>query len=128
MTKKMHKANAVSSDKLFVIGLDDSGKPRGARFAECDDRVVNAALDMRLSCIHPASTVFAELAMKLPQGRLYASGKTFIPNIRRDLYDKLTVNRSSIFVTDCADDSAERVGIFTSSFTAESCHDPHAAL
>ena len=90
MTKKTHKANAVSSDKLFVIGLDDSGKPRGARFAECDNRVVNAALDMRLSCIHPASTVFAELAMKLPQGRLYASGKTFVPNIRRDLYDKLT--------------------------------------
>jgi hypothetical protein len=27
--------------------------------------------------------------MKLPVGRIYARGKAFIPNIKRDLYDKL---------------------------------------
>ena len=31
------------------------------------------------------------LGMKLPVGRIYARGKSFIPNIRRDLYDKIHV-------------------------------------
>jgi hypothetical protein len=33
------------------------------------------------------------LGVKLPVGRVYASGKAFIPNIRRDLYDKLETAR-----------------------------------
>jgi hypothetical protein len=32
----------------------------------------------------------SDIAMKLPVGRIYASGKAFIPNIRRDLYDKIS--------------------------------------
>jgi hypothetical protein len=88
MTKKAENKKVDASDKLFVLGLQ-GGKPRGARFAECTDIVVNAALNMGLSCVHPASAAFAELALKLPKGRVYASGKAFVPNIRRDLYDKL---------------------------------------
>ena len=76
-------------DELFVIGFDKAGKPQGARFKKCDDRVVSAAFDLMLTAVYPASTAFAEIGMKLPQGRLYDSGKTFIPNIRRDLHDKL---------------------------------------
>jgi hypothetical protein len=88
MTKKTERKKPDSSDKLFVLGLE-GGKPRGARFAERTDMAVNAALNMGLSCVFPASAAFAELAMKLPRGRVYASGKAFVPNVRRDLYDKL---------------------------------------
>lgn len=31
----------------------------------------------------------AEVAKKLPAGRLYSNGKGFVPNVRRDLYAKL---------------------------------------
>ena len=31
----------------------------------------------------------ANLGMKLAVGRIYARGKSFIPNIKRDLYDKI---------------------------------------
>lgn len=89
MTAKANKKDSASADQLFVLGLDDAGKPRGARFKDHLDRTVSIALDMKLTCIHPASTAFAELGMRLPQGRIYASGKAFVPNIRRDLYDKL---------------------------------------
>jgi hypothetical protein len=89
MTTKANKKDSVSADQLFVLGLDEAGKPRGARFKDHLDRTVSIALDMKLTCIHPASAAFAELGMKLPQGRIYASGKAFVPNIRRDLYDKL---------------------------------------
>lgn len=89
MTTKTNKKDPAITDLLFVLGLDEAGKPRGARFKDCLDRTVSIALDMKLTCIHPASASFAELGMKLPQGRIYASGKAFVPNIRRDLYEKL---------------------------------------
>jgi len=37
---------AAAPDGLFVFGMDDKGRPRGARFAQHNDRVVNAALDL----------------------------------------------------------------------------------
>jgi len=89
MGKKPEKKDLNTADMLFVIGMDNKGKPRGARFPKCDDRIVSAALDLMLTSVQPASAAFAELGVKLPEGRLYASGKAFIPNVRRDLMDKL---------------------------------------
>src|SRR4051812_34528312 len=119
MTKKAEPKKSEPSDPLFVLGLD-AGKPRGARFAECTDVAVIAAAKMGLSLVHPASAAFSELAQKLPKGRVYASGKTFVPNIRRDLYDKLVavtqmpddgsqVVKPEQSSTDRADKSAEQV-------------------
>ena len=89
MGKQPDKKPASSPDKLFVFGVDDDGKPRGARFSEFNEKVVSAAGQMELTSVHPASAAFTELAMKLPIGRLYASGKAFVPPIRRDLLGKL---------------------------------------
>lgn len=89
MARQPEKKTASTPDKLFVFGLDEDGKPRGARFAEFNEKVVNAAAQMKLASVHPASSVVAEIGMKLPVGRLYASGKAFVPPIRRDLLGKL---------------------------------------
>jgi hypothetical protein len=89
MTKKAGKKAPGAIDKLFVVGLDNKGKPRGARFAETNDLTISAALDLMLTAVIAPSPAFAELGMKLPQGRLYASGKAFIPNIKRSLHDEL---------------------------------------
>jgi hypothetical protein len=89
MGKQQEKAVANSTDKVFVFGLDDEGKPRGARFADFNDKIVQAAAEMHLTSVYPASAAFTEIAMKLPAGRLYASGKAFVPPIRRDLVEKL---------------------------------------
>lgn len=86
MTKKSINKTAMFADKFFVVGLED-GKPRGARFADSDDRIAKAAIDRGLGFIFPASTRTTELGKKLPRGKLFASGKAFIPNIRRDLYE-----------------------------------------
>ena len=59
------------------------------RSAEFNERALNFAVDLRLTGVYPASAAFTEIGMKLPPGRLYASGKAFIPNIRRDLVEKL---------------------------------------
>ena len=49
MAKKAVKKEAETIDPLFVLGLDESGKPRGARFAELKDKTVSAAMDLKLS-------------------------------------------------------------------------------
>jgi hypothetical protein len=90
MGKQPDKKAARTPDKFFVFGIDNQGKPRGARFAEFDERALRFALDLGLVGVHPATPTFAEVGMKLPQGRLYASGKGFMPNIRRDLVEKLS--------------------------------------
>ena len=87
MAKKTEKTTVP--DVLFVFGIDDQGKARGARFAKHHDGIVNVALDLHLNAVIAASPAFAEAAKKLPEGRLYASGKTFIPNIKPALHDEL---------------------------------------
>jgi hypothetical protein len=89
MGKQPEKKTVNAPDKLFVFGVDEDGKSRGARFSEFNEKVVSAAGQMKLTSVHPASAAFAEIAMKLPVGRLHASGKAFVPPIRRDLLGKL---------------------------------------
>ena len=54
---------------------------------------MSAATDMKFNVVHDHSAEFTALGQKLPIGRIYGSGKSFIPNIRRDLYDKLKAAR-----------------------------------
>ncbi|MCP3441989.1 hypothetical protein [Bradyrhizobium sp. CCGUVB14] len=72
-----------------MLGLDLDNKPRGARFDNVDDRVVSVALDLGLGAVVKASTEFGQVAQKLPAGRLYASGKAFIPAIKETLLTEL---------------------------------------
>jgi hypothetical protein len=89
MAKQPDKKLASTPDKLFVFGIDETGKPRGARFADLNEKLVTAAEGMGLTSVHPASAAFTEIGMKLPEGRLYASGKAFVPPIKRELVEKL---------------------------------------
>ena len=89
MGKQSEKKATNTPDQFFVFGIDSTGKSRGARFAEFNDRALKFALDIGMVGVHPASPAFTELAMKLPAGRLYASGKAFIPNVRRDAVKEL---------------------------------------
>src|ERR1700722_15976239 len=79
MTKTTNKTNPSTKESalptvLVVLGFDDKQKPRGAR---CDDAkpdlVSKAAQAMELRVYEAKSSELAELAKKLPVGRLYAS-------------------------------------------------------
>jgi hypothetical protein len=90
MEKQQEKKATRLDGQFFVFGLDAEGKPRGARFTEFNERALSFALSLGLIGVHPASAKFVELGMKLPPGRIYSSGKGFIPNVRRDLVKGLT--------------------------------------
>jgi hypothetical protein len=85
MTKE---ANGTA--ELIVLGRDEAGKPRGARFpAGHDNLVAKAAKAMNLTVCKAVDDEMAELAKKLPPGRLYSTGRGFVPSIGQSLYGKI---------------------------------------
>ena len=91
MTKKSDKPD-LSNDprvQLFVYGLDEAGKPKGARFLMSDMETVAPVITaQKLQFFDGGSSEeTVKLGMKLAVGRIYARGKSFIPSIKRDLYD-----------------------------------------
>lgn len=91
MTKKVSKPTEDTRKHVFVVfGLDESGKPKAARFTPNQfEPASHAATSMNLHICEAASAELVELAKKLPSGRIYARGRAFIPFIKRDLYDRL---------------------------------------
>jgi hypothetical protein len=81
---------ANGSAELIVLGRDEAGKPRAARFPTGHDNLVaQAAKAMNLAVCKADGDVLAELAQKLPSSRLYATGRGFVPPVGRSLYDRL---------------------------------------
>ncbi len=92
MGKKVEKKEPARVDEVFVLGLDANGKPRGARFPELKDSIASAAMDMNCRVLISQPEAVSALGMKLPAGRVYGTGKVvklFVPNIKRELYDKI---------------------------------------
>ena len=75
---------------VVLFGIDSRGKPKGstvrkgARQPGHEGRKPVAA-----SSLAGNDPKVAEIAARLPVGRVHATGRTFVPFIRRDLYDKL---------------------------------------
>lgn len=94
-TKRPEKAEkpAAASDKrkmLILFGLDENKQPRAARFVREELGLLAKAADaMDLIMCDVKTPKLSELALKLPAGRLHASGGGFVPYIRQDLYDKV---------------------------------------
>jgi hypothetical protein len=81
---------ATATPALIVLGFNDQQKPRGAKFVDAKpDLVTKAANLMGLKVYEASPPEVAELAKKLPLGRLYANGRGFVPNIRQSLYSDL---------------------------------------
>jgi hypothetical protein len=87
-------ANSTSAARcpspLVLFGIDNRGKPKGARFGkEHASLAMKAATQLQLNVLASNDPKIAEIAAQLPVGRVHATGRTFVPFIRRDLYDKL---------------------------------------
>ena len=75
---------------LVLFGIDSRGKPKGARFGkEHASLAMKAATQLQLNVLASSDPKIAEIAARLPVGRVHATGRMFVPFIRHDLYDKL---------------------------------------
>jgi hypothetical protein len=89
--KPSPKAPAKPPSKTYVVfGADELAKPRAARFAVDDPELLAKAVEsMHLRMIEVTDPDLAELADRLPLGRLHATGRGLVPFINGDLYAEL---------------------------------------
>jgi hypothetical protein len=90
-TKANHSMPAkCAPSPLVLFGIDSRGKPKAARFGrEHASLAIKAATQLQLNVLASNDPKVAEIAARLPVGRVHATGRTFVPFIRRDLYDSL---------------------------------------
>ena len=90
-TKAKAKAPTTKLTKAIVLfGLDEDGKPRAARFMDDqEDLVAKAAQAMGLRLGVATTAEHFKIVGELPVGRIHATGKGAVSNVRQDLYDKL---------------------------------------
>ena len=77
--------------KVYILfGADEYAKPRAARFsafsAEDTALLAKAAASLHVRLVEVTNPDLAEVAPKLPAGRLHASGKGLVPHIKGPLY------------------------------------------
>src|SRR5215471_8369392 len=82
---------AKSQAKVHVLfGADEYAKPRAARFSGADlEPLTKAATAMHLRLFEVTEPEVAEIAAKLPAGRLHANGKGLVPYVKAELYTSL---------------------------------------
>jgi hypothetical protein len=79
---------AKPTGKTYIVyGADEYAKPRAARFSADDPELLaKAVATMHLRMAEVTTDDLAEIATKLPAGRLHANGRGLVPYIRGDLY------------------------------------------
>ena len=86
---------------VVVFGLDDSGKPHASSFVAGDAdlaRKAAALMGMKLLCVvtEPQRLV----AERLPKGKVFASGKGFVPFVKASLFAELVAVAPEAVVPD----------------------------
>ena len=75
---------------IVVFGRNDVGKPRAAAFGHSDAQLAEKAAGlMGMRVLRLETDKARELAAKLPRGRVFASGRAFVPFVKAGLYDAL---------------------------------------
>jgi hypothetical protein len=101
--KAKPQANTTTPAALILVGLDDQGKPHAAWFtADQVDAATLAAEMMDMASIDVGGSELAALAGMLPKGKLFESGKAFVPFTKRDMYDRLAGFLDEDFVASTA--------------------------
>ena len=66
---------------LVLFGINSRGKPKGARFRkEHASLALKAAGQLQLNVLASNDPKVAEIAARLPVGRVHATGRTFVPS------------------------------------------------
>jgi hypothetical protein len=84
-------ADLASGTAVVLFGLDEKRKPHASAFpAELADQAENAARLMGMRVLRLDTDEQRALAATLPQGRVFESGRAFVPFVKRPLYESLS--------------------------------------
>ena len=80
----------ASALALVVFGRDEAGKPHASAFDSSEaDLAEKAAGLMGMHVLRVETDEQRDLAAKLPRGRVFASGRAFVPFVKAGLYEAL---------------------------------------
>ena len=89
-TPTVGEAASAETPALVIFGLDDQKKPHGSAFLVSEsDLVQKAAALMGMKCFQPRSEEERALVAELPRGRIFASGKAFVPFVASGVFERL---------------------------------------
>ena len=85
------KSETHNAPAVVVFGLDDKGKPHASAFDVSEAKLAQKAAGlMGMQVLRPKTADQRALAAKLPRGRIFASGRGFVPFVKAGLYEALT--------------------------------------
>lgn len=88
---------------LILVGLDDQGKPHASWFEEEQADAAAVAADlMGFAIIDVSGVELTAIATALPKGKLFESGKAFVPFVKRTVYDRLATYLDDDYLTTTA--------------------------
>jgi hypothetical protein len=75
---------------LIVFGRDDTGRPHASQFSEADAELAEKAAElMGMRTLRVTTDIEANTAARLPLGRVFASGKAFVPFVAGEVFAAL---------------------------------------
>lgn len=91
MTLNIATSNAATTPHgLILFGRDERHRPHASRFAAVDKaNAEHAAGLMGMHVLEINDDTHHSLAAGLPQGRLFESGKAFVPFVKAEVFDRL---------------------------------------
>jgi hypothetical protein len=108
---------------IVVLGIDIDNKPHASRFEERDAPfVLHAAELMGLHVIRvaPDNAELHGIAGALPLGKIYATGRAFVPFVSRGRFDKLgTLVEGGVTIEQRSESGAESVYPKADMFTTD---------
>ena len=96
-TAKANASKVSLAVPVVLYGLDANDKPQAARFPEklCD-LAIKASQQLKLNVLKVTTDEIAQVAGRLPVGRVNSSGRGLVPYVKQALYDQvLAVARPS---------------------------------
>jgi hypothetical protein len=88
---KPAEAPSKNTQSVVLFGLDETGKPKAARFeAKQASLAAKAAAQLELQIVSVVGPL-VDVAARLPAGRIHASGRAAVPHVRPALYETLLV-------------------------------------
>jgi len=98
---------------LILVGLDDQGKPHASWFTDNQADAAAIAADlMGMALLQITTPELTAIAAGLPKGKLFESGKAFVPFVKRSVYEQLATHLTADFLTASAQrvDAAKAAG------------------
>ena len=84
------KTAVTLASAVILFGLDDRKKPIAAFFpSRLCDLAIKAGRQLKLNIMKVTRDDVAELAKRLPNGRINATGKSLVPSVKQPLYDQI---------------------------------------